>query len=203
MTMERLLLGCNCTAVFVDDIIVSGRSESEHLENLRIVLDKLKKAGFTANLKKCSFYQKSVNYLGYVIDANGLHKDDSKVKAILGMPHPRSTTEVKAFCGMVQYYARFIPHLSTVLKPLYELTGKSEAKWSSKCSDAFVKVKEMICSDLVLAHFDPEIPVAITTDASEVGIGACLSHLYPNGKERPIAFVSRILSKSESNYSTI
>lgn len=99
------------------------------------MLDKLQKAGFTANFRKCEFFKDSVSYLGFVIDANGLHKDKQKEQAIVDMPTPTNVTQVKSFCGLVNYYARFFPNLAMVLKPLYDLTSAKFSKfvWSDKC----------------------------------------------------------------------
>lgn len=201
--IEKTLLGCNGTGVFVDDIIVTGETEEKHIKNLKAVLEKLKRAGFKANRNKCAFFQNRIQYLGYIIDADGLHKDRSKVNAITSMPNPKTTTEIRAFCGMVNYYSRFMPNLSSVLKPLYDLTGAKEVVWSTECTEAVEKVKKLITSDIILAHFDPDKPIVISTDASESGIGACLSHAITDGGRKPIAFSSRVLSKAERNYSTI
>ncbi|XP_062605742.1 uncharacterized protein K02A2.6-like [Saccostrea cucullata] len=111
---------------------------------------------------------------------------------------------LRSFLGIVNYYARFIPNLSTVLHPLYNLLEKDRKWcWSKDCEEAFKTVKKLITSDEVLTHYDPNLPLCLATDASPYGLGAVLSHIMPNGEERPIAYASRSLSTYEKNYSQI
>lgn len=104
-----------------------------------------------------------MSYLGFVIDSEGLHKDRAKEQAIVAMPNPTNVTQVKAFCGLVNYYARFFPNLASVLKPLYDLTSKNTTKivWNDRCEAAMNQVKNVITSDIVLAHYDQDLPVMI------------------------------------------
>lgn len=109
-----------------------------------------------------------------------------------------------SFLGLVNYYHRFLPNSATVLKPLNELLEKDrEWDWTDKCEKAFEDTKTMITSDQVLTHYNPDLPVRLACDASPFGLGAVLSHVMPDGYERPIAFASRSLAKSEKNYAQI
>lgn len=101
--------GAHAQFVFFDDVCVTGTSIDDHINNLNITFEKLSTAGFKLNRAKCEFFRDKVTYLGHVIDKNGLHKDDSKVNAVKNAPEPRNQTEVKAFIGLVNYYARFFP----------------------------------------------------------------------------------------------
>lgn len=201
--IDKTLSGCQGTVAFMDDVVVTGRSDKEHMQNLTLVLQRFRDAGFRINRDKCEFNQKKIAYLGYVIDEEGLHKDAKKVEAIVNMPTPNSITQIKSFCGLVNYYGKFIPNVSSILKPLYDAATKNKFEWSAQCELAMTKVKELIVSDTVLVHFDPEKPLILHTDASDYGIGACLSHKMKNGTERPIIFISRTLSSHERNYSMI
>lgn len=151
-----------------------------------------------------SFLKKTVNYLGYKIDAEGLHTCEDKIRAIKEAPVPQTVKQLQSFLGLVNYYHKFLPNSSSVLKPLYNLL-RSEAKyvWSTECDNAFIKIKKMLSSAPVLAHYDPDLPIRLTVDASDVGVGAIISHTYPNGSERPIAFASRTLSEAQKNYSQL
>lgn len=200
--MERVLAGCKSTVVFIDDIVVAGVNDVDHLQNLKSVFSKLRDVGFTVNKNKCKFFQPKVHFLGYIIDAEGLHKDPKKVDAISNMPNPESKTQIKAFCGLINYYGRFVNNLSAVLKPLYDLSTQTVFIWNDLCQNAVTKVKELIVSDVVLVHYDPKRKLELCTDASTYGIGACLSHLF-DFESRPVAFCSRTLSKAEQNYSMI
>lgn len=200
--MEKTLVGCENVAVFIDDIVVTGMTKQKHIDNLKNVLRKLEKAGFTINKNKCEFFKKKINYLGFEIDENGLHKDENKVKAIVNMPIPKNNTEVRAFCGLINYYARFIPNVSTILKPIYMLENKEKVEWNQECQLAYEKIKKIITSDKILIHYDPRLEIVLSTDASAYGIGACIKHVV-KGEEKPIAYASRVLSKAEINYSMI
>lgn len=149
-------------------------------------------------------YECKITYLGHIIDKNGLHKDPEKIRAIADCPQPKNVSEVKAYIGMINYYARFIRNISTLLESLYALLrDKVEFKWSEKCKTAFVKSKEIILSEQTLAHFNPKLPLKVVCDASKVGIGSVLLQIYEDGSERPVSFVSRTLNNSELNYSVI
>ena len=117
---------------------------------------------------------------------------------------PKNVGEVEAFIGMVNYYAKFVPNLSTMLKPMYNLLQKNQHfEWSSQCQNSFENVKKEIASDRNLVHFDPKLPIKLVCDASSVGIGAVLLQKCSDGLERPTCFASRTLSKAEMNYAVI
>ena len=109
---------------YIDDILNLGESESAHLEVLEEVLKRLSKSGFRAKKQKCKFMVTSVDYLGYHIDAAGLHPLPDKVQAAEEAPTPTCLTELKSYLGLLTYYAKFLPNLATHLAPLYKLLGK-------------------------------------------------------------------------------
>ena len=122
-----------------------------------------------------------MEYLGHVISAEGLHQSPKKVKAITEMPKPQDVTQLRAFLGMVQYYAKFLPDLAKHLIPLHRLLQKHKAKWSWGVEEAasFSLVKEMLLQDKVLVHYEPDLPLVLATDSSSYGPGAVLSHRTP------------------------
>ncbi|XP_051160432.1 uncharacterized protein K02A2.6-like [Leptopilina boulardi] len=201
--IEKTLQGIPCVTIFCDDIVVTGKTKDEHLQNLRLVLKKLSDAGFKLNLKKCSFFQDEIHYLGHIINGQGLHKNPEMVEAIRAVKKPENVTELKSFLGMVNYYGKFVPHLGQMLKPLYDATTRQNWTWTTREEAAFNEIKEEIASDRCLVHYDPAKKLKLVADASKDGIGAALLHVFPNGDERPIAFASRILRCSEKNYSVI
>ena len=123
--MENLLQGIPGITVYVDDISVTGRTDEEHLQHLEETLKRLKTAGMRLKRAKCEFLLSSVEYLGHVISAEGLRTSDSKVKAILKAPAPQNVADLRSFLGLVNYYAKFLPDLATVLAPLYQLLQKT------------------------------------------------------------------------------
>ncbi|KAK3773179.1 hypothetical protein RRG08_013764 [Elysia crispata] len=202
--MEEILSGIEGVQVFIDDIRLTGDSDEQHLERLDKVLEALENNGVKLNKDKCSFMQKAINYLGHTIDADGLHPQEDKVKAMQNVSRPENVKELRSFLGGVQYYGKFLPNLSATLKSLNDLLKKDqEWKWTEECEASFQKVKDMLGSKTVLTHYNPSLPVLLATDASTKGLGVVLSHRMPNGEERPIAYASRSLKKAETNYAQI
>ncbi|XP_044764458.1 uncharacterized protein K02A2.6-like [Coccinella septempunctata] len=202
--MESLLSGLEGVVVFLDDILVTGKDEIEHLSRLREVLKILKNSGLKLSPSKCKFFQNSVEYLGYIIDREGLHTSESKTLAIENFVEPKNVSELKSFLGMVNYYGKFVKNLSTVLYPLHQLLKKdAKWEWTESCKKSFQNIKYLLKSTEVLVHFDPNLKIKLTIDASPHGIGAILSHTYPSGAERPIAYASKSLTRAEKNYSQI
>lgn len=200
--MENVLLGLKGVKNFFDGIIVTGRDSKEHLENLRLVLQRLLEHGLKLNREKCKFFQQRVEYLGHIIDKFGVHKSPKKIQAILDAREPENVAEVQAFIGMVNYYSKFMPDLATAMHPLYKLLKKGQRfLWTEDCRIAFALIKKEIASDRNLAHYNGQLPVKLSCDASNVGVGAVLLHVYPDGKERPICFASKSLNNAQKNYS--
>ena len=200
--MENLLQGIKGICVYLDDILITGPTEEEHLRNLAQVLQRLESAGMRLKRQKCAFLLPSVAYLGHVISQEGLHTEESKVRAIVDAPEPTNVGELRSFLGMVNYYGKFLPDLATTLAPLYRLLRKScRWRWSTEQKLSFNQVKDLLRSGRVLTHFDDRLPLVLECDASPYGLGAVLSYRMPNGEERPVGYASRTLTKAEINYS--
>ena len=203
-TMENILRGIPFVQVRIDDILVAGSSRSEHLNSLRKVLQRLKDAGARLKKKKCVFLASEVIYLGLKIDSSGVHPVQDKVKAIEDMPRPTDVKQLQAYLGMLQYYSRFLPHLSTVLAPLHTLLQKGiQWEWKKEQEKAWLESKRMLESPRLLVHFDSEKELMLTCDASSYGVAAVLSHRMSDGSEKPIAYASRTMNAAEKNYSQI
>ena len=202
--IDTVLQGIPGVVAYLDDILITGPTQEEHLAALEEVLKRLSKAGLRANLKKCEFMKSSVTYLGHVIDEQGLHPMPDKIRAIHQAPTPRSLTELKSYLGLLTYYSKFLPHLASSLRPLYNLLRKGTPwQWGSEQEVAFQKSKEMLTSSKLLTHFDPSLPLVLACDASAYGIGAVLAHRMEDGSENPLGYVSRTLTKAEKNYSQL
>uniref|UniRef100_A0A452HI29 ribonuclease H n=1 Tax=Gopherus agassizii TaxID=38772 RepID=A0A452HI29_9SAUR len=202
--MDQILCGLSGVQCYLDDILVTGRNEEDHLKNLEATLQRLEEYGLRVRKDKCEFFKPSVEYLGHIIDSAGLHKAPAKVKAIVEAPPPRNVSQLRSFLGLLNYYGKFISQLATLLKPLHELLGQNKAwKWTEACDVAFNKAKDALLNSEVLMHFDPSLPLQLACDASPYGVGAVVSHIMPSGEEKPIAFASRTLSKAETNYAQI
>lgn len=203
-SMDQILQGLEHVVCYLDDILVTSSTLEDHLQLLDRVLARLTANGIRANLRKCEFLKSSMEYLGYRIDAQGLHPTESKVQAIQNAPSPSNVMELRSFLGLLNYYGRFLTGLSTILKPLHQLLEKdSRWKWTSECEKAFKEAKESLLRSKWLTHYDPSKPLCLACDASPSGVGAVISHIMPNGDEVPIACASRTLSPSERNYAQI
>ena len=188
----------------VDDILVSGKNDPDHLANLEAVLSKLSSAGLRLRLAKCLFMQPKVTYCGYVINGDGIQPVAAKVDAIKNAPEPNDVSQLRAFLGMLNYYHRFLPDVATVLEPLHQLLRKgSKWQWLKDQQEAFEKAKELLQSVELLVHFDPSKELILATDASDYGVRAVLSHKVEGGAEQPIGYMSRSLNAAERNYSTL
>ena len=194
----------NKVFVYVDDIIIVSSTFEQHISLLLLVLNKLKLANLTINLKKSQFFREKLKYLGYVVDSKGLHADPEKVDAIKNYPIPTNKKEVRRFLGAASWYRRFIPNFSSLASPLNKLTSQSKKAppfyWSQEADIAYTKLKDSLVSASVLSCPDYSQPFQIHTDASDYGIGAVLTQDI-EGEERVIAYMSKSLSNQERNYS--
>ena len=201
--MDQLIGDLGGVTSYMDDILVSGSNASEHLRNLRALLQRLQDKGLRCRKEKCLFAQPSVEYLGYTLSSKGVAKG-RKADAVRMMPPPDNVSSLRSFLGSIQFYSKFLPNLATVTDPLYRLTKKNvQWEWGAEQQAAFQSLKDLLCTDTVLAHFDPSLPVGISCDASECGLGAVLFHRYPDGSERPIGNVSKTLTDTQRRYSQI
>ena len=140
----------------------------------------------------------SIEYLGHKISDKGIQPTEEKVRAIVKAPAPNNVTQLKAFLGMLNYYAKFLPNLSSNLAPLYKLLQKKVRwLWSEEQRQAFQQAKQALTSAKVLVHYDPSKKLILSCDASPYGVGAVLSHKLEDGTEHPVAFASRSLSPAE------
>ena len=202
--MDSLLKGIKNTMVYLDDVLVTGRTNEEHLQTLDLVMERLMSAGFCLKRQKCHFMVEEVEYLGHRIDALGIHPSGHALVAVRDAPAPVNVAELRSYLGMVNHYGRFVSNLSTVLAPLHQLLRKETRwRWSKAQQDAFAQTKEMLSTPQVMTHFDSSKPLVLTCDASPYGVGAVLAHAFDDRVERPIAYYSRSLSAGEKNYAQI
>ena len=187
---------------YQDDIFITGKDYDDHQQTLMTALQRLQDNGLRVN--KCSFLQNSIIYLGHRIDKDGLHPTESKVKAVKEAPNPQNVSELWSFLGLINYYQKFLPNISSALHPLHRLTTKGATwEWSKLCEDTFNKVKAQLSTDRVFVAYNSKLPLSLACDASAYGLGAVLSHVMPNEEKRPVAFASKALSENEKNYAQI
>ena len=200
--MESVLHGLQWSTclVYLDDVIIYGKDESELLQRMDIVFGRLRAAGLKLKPKKCRLFARRTDYLGHVISAEGISVSPEKVAAVRDWPVPETVTDVRSFLGTANYYRRFCKDFATIAAPLHRLTDKgAQFVWTEQCQEAFDSIKEMLCTAPTLAFPVPDAPLILDTDASLTGIGAVLSTIV-DGQERVLGYASRSLSRTERNY---
>ncbi|GJY18140.1 putative reverse transcriptase domain-containing protein [Tanacetum coccineum] len=177
--------------VFIDDILIYSKTKEEHDVHLRLILELLKKEELYAKFSKCDFWLSKVQFLGHVIDSEGIHVDPAKIESIKDWESPKTPTEIRQFLGLAGYYRRFIEGFSKIAKPMTKLTQKSvKFNWGEKEETAFQTLKQKLCSAPILALPEGSENFVVYCDASHKGLGAVLMQ-----KEKVIAYASRPATK--------
>ncbi|GJX31557.1 putative reverse transcriptase domain-containing protein [Tanacetum coccineum] len=184
--------------VFIDDILIYSRNEEDHANHLRIILELLRKEKLYAKFSKCDFWIHMVQFLGHLIDSQGLHVDPAKIEAVKNWASPTTPTDVRQFLGLAGYYRRFIQGFSKIAKPLTKLTQKNKKYiWEKDQETAFQLLKQKLCEASILALPEGNDDFVVYCDASLQGLGAVLIQ-----REKVIAYASRQLKSHEENYTT-
>ena len=202
-TMDIILSGltyviCLC---YLDDVIVFGRDMNEHCERLETVLLRLREHNLRVKLSKCKIAARQVAFLGHVISQSGIQPDPAKIAAVRDIPRPQSIRDIRSFLGLAGYYRKFIPGFATVAAPLVQLTEKTSSFcWSDECENSFSRLKLLLCSAPILCYprFDREF--ILQTDASDFGVGAVLSQVDDDGREKVVAYASKALSAQQKKF---
>ncbi|GKD00433.1 putative reverse transcriptase domain-containing protein [Tanacetum coccineum] len=184
--------------VFIDDILIYSLNKEEHADHLRIILELLKKEKLYAKFSKCDFWISIVQFLGHVIDSQGIHVDPAKIEAVKNWASPTTPTEIRQFLGLVGYYRRFIKYFSKIAKSLTKLTQKNKKYiWGEDQESGFQLLKQRLCEAPILALREGNDDFVVYCDASHQGLGVVLMQ-----REKVIAYASRQLKPHEENYTT-
>jgi hypothetical protein len=160
--------------VFFDDILIYSKTESEHIEHLKVVLTLLHQHSLYAKRSKCVFGQESVEYLGHIISSTGVSTDPTKISAVQAWSIPKNITEMRGFLGLAGCYRRFIRDYGRIYRPLFDSLKKGEFHWGIDQLVAFETIKKALCSTPVLALPNFNKPFVLETDASDNSIAAVL-----------------------------
>ncbi|GFQ71956.1 retrovirus-related Pol polyprotein from transposon 17.6 [Trichonephila clavata] len=203
--METVIGGLSYEAclVYLDDIIIVGRSFEEHLNNIRRVLQKLKEANLELSPSKCHLFRREVTYLGQIISLEGVRTDPDKIWAVKNWKNPTDVHQLRNFLGLCTYYQKFVKDFSTIARSLHKLTEANQKFiWTDECNNAFNKLKDELTSAPILAYPETGKQFILDTDASHESIGAVLSQEM-DGQECDIAYFSKYLFRPERNYCVV
>jgi hypothetical protein len=192
--------------IYIDDIIIFSRTEEEHLEHIRIVLEILRKSNFKVNIDKCKFFVKKLKILGKVISEHGIEPDPELVQDMVDFPIPKSKKQVRAFLGLVGSYMQFIDNFQVIAMPLRELTHNSvnwnSNTWNENHTKAFNDLKQAMLRSPVLAYPDFSKPFVVRSDASLFGAGGVLLQMNEKGEKHIVAYMSCLFDQAQRKYHT-
>ena len=199
--MDEILGDIPHVFVYIDDILIASETLEEHLKDLRTVFAILEENGLVVNRKKCELGKSRLEFLGHLVDENGIRPSPEKVDAILATKEPTTIKQLQRFHGMVNYYRRFIHQAAHHLCALFDaLQGKpKKLDWSDSLQKSFDAIKLALATAAMLHHPDPSLPLALTTDASDVAMGGVVEQRGPKGWE-PLAFFSKKFEKTQKEW---
>ena len=199
--LDDVLRDCKfCVDNYVDDCIVYSNDMGSHIQDLKLVLGKLKAAGFTLRGSKCMFGKSSVTHLGFEYSSAGVSPTLERTKSVADWPVPNSAKELRSFLGLANFYRRFVPSFADISAPLTPLTSTKVAfTWTPMHQQAFENLKDALVSPPILDYPKQTDTFALATDASDIGLGAVLS----TSRGTVVEYASRALTSAEKNYTTI
>jgi hypothetical protein len=203
----------SCCIVYLDDILIFSRSKEEHAIHLQQICQRLREFELYGNPKKCEFYKEQMEFLGFIINKDGIQMDPQRIRTIQEWKEspPQTYRDVQVFLGFCNFYRRFIRQYANHSRPLSQLlkgskngrkSGDLKKEWGPEQQQAFLTLLDAFTEAPILRHYDPARQSKIETDASDVALGAIYSQLFEDDKWHPIAFHSRQFKGAEVNYST-
>ena len=194
---ELYMKGC---VAYIDDTVIFGKTTVKILDNLEAVFIQMVKHNVRLKGVKCSFGYSEVAFVGHLFNSKGYHMSEERKQGIQDMARPISLKQLRSFLGMVNYFRDFIPHISTVLAPLTDLTCVSKHKefvWNEDAERTFIEIKKLIINSTSLTHLTDSGVITLYTDASMMGIGAVLVQADENNVDHPILFLSQKFSSAK------
>lgn len=197
--MRQILDDLDGVDVYIDDILIWGKTKQEHDKRLKNVFDRLRQENIKLNKDKCKIDVQQLKYLGHIISKDGITLDDSRIKAIVSMKSPKDRKELERFLGVINYVSKFIPNFQNLFSPLRSLLKKDvNFIWLEQHERVFNELKKILTEKPVLQFFDEKLPVVLSVDSSKDGLGAVL---LQNGL--PVAYASKALSECQQRYAQI
>ena len=202
--MSTLFEEMEFARIYIDNLLcMTCSSYDDHLDKLKIILDRLRKAGLKVNAEKSTFCTKEIEYLGYWVTRKGIKPLPNKIEAIMELEPPKNVKGLRRFLGIIQYYRDIWEKRSHILAPLTDLVGecghtkssknkKRRFIWEEKHQKAFNETKKLVCRDVMLAYPDFTKEFLIYTDASSRQLGSVIVQ-----KNRPLALFSRKMKNTQ------
>lgn len=193
--------------IYLDDILIFSHSFTEHKQHLNEILSILAKAKFQVNPDKCTIAATEIDFLSHTINERSIKPSGEKIKAIIGLPPPKTLKDANEFLGKINWYRKFIPNFARIAAPLHKVTNKTKQRhheftWGPEQQQAFEEFKNVLTTPpLFLEYPEPSTTFILTTDASDVGIGGILRQETPNGTKINY-YKSRVLNDTERKYDT-
>ena len=185
--------------VYLDDILIFSEDINDHRRTVQEVLERLRNHHLYLNPKKCNFHRETIEYLGLIISHNQVEMDPKKVEAVRSWPVPTSKKKLQSFLGFINFYRRFIKDFAKHARPLHQLTGKTDWKWTNACTEAFRFLVNAITSAPILHMPIDDAQFRVEADSSDFATGAVLEQ-EQDGNWFPIAYLSKTLNDTERNY---
>ena len=202
--MELVLAGVDTKSclVYLDDIIIFGKTEKGHLENLEMVFQKIRQAGMKLKPRKCLLARREVIFLGHKVGREGVQPDPANTAKVQNWPVPETAEKLKSFLGLAGYYCRFVEGYSDLVKPLREAAERKDTlAWSDEMRESFEQLKRKLTSPPILALPTFRGTFKLMTDASNSAVGSVLTETVDE-TERVVAYASRVLNKTERRWPT-
>lgn len=194
--MNDILTRHSRASAYIDDIVVTSTTWKEHLQDLREVFEKLRKAGLTVKESKCTFAQATVTFLGHQLGKEKISLQEAKLEALREYRKPITKKDLRAYLGFTGYYRRFIPNFATHSVNLMDATSKQRPEkivWTDKMMEEYEYLKETLLKATALHAYNPKLRTKLHTDASDRGLGAVLLQIDKDGEEKPVAYYSKKL----------
>ncbi len=200
--MYKVFNDLKSVLIYLDDICIYTETAEEHLDVLKEVFRRLRKAKLKVNINKCHWMNQRIKLLGHFIENGKIEMDASKIEAIINRKAPNNVKEVQVYLGLCNFYRRFFKDFAAIVKPLTNLLNKKNKwVWGEECQKAFKETKLILTAFPVLRLPDNNKRFILYTDASKWALGVILGQIDENGEEYVCAYASRVLRGAEKNLS--
>lgn len=196
--MNKVLGKLPYIIIYMDDVLIPAHTFEEGLFRLEDVLKLLQEAGLTLKLKKCFFFEKEIDFLGFRVSSEGIKPGSKKTLAITKFPLPKNVHDVRRFLGLTSFFRRFVKNFAFLARPLTDLlSSKFEWRWTDEHTKAFNALKDRLVEQPILALYDPKLETELHTDASKIGVAGILMQRGRDSLLRPVAYYSRKTTNDE------